>query len=374
MEKAAKKEGKNAVDIANHYWSIFKEDFKKLNIQEPTIWTKATEYIQEQIELIKKLEKKGFTYKTEDGIYFDTSKFPDYAKFARLNIEELEAGKRIEIGEKKNKTDFALWKFSNKDEKRQQEWNSPWGVGFPGWHIECSAMSMKYLGETIDIHTGGEDHIPIHHTNEIAQSEAATGKKFVNYWVHGAFLLSKGEKVSKSKGGLYTIADLEEIGYDPLDYRYLCLTTKYRIPLNFTLESLDAARNSLEKIRNKIQELDNNSKGDINEFKNSFLEAINQDLNMPKALAVLQDILKTNNLGGKEKLILVKEFDKVLALDLTKVEKIKIPKKIEELVEKREKARKNKDWDLSDKLREELKIEGFVVEDTEFGPKPKKIK
>lgn len=194
MEKAAEKENKSAQEIANHYFSVFHEDTKKLNILEPSKWTKATEHIKEQIELIKKLEKKGFTYKTSDGIYFDTIKLKDYGKIANLKIEKLKAGKRISIGEKKNKTDFALWKFSPKDQQRQQEWESPWGTGFPGWHIECSAMSIKYLGKHFDIHTGGQDHIPIHHTNEIAQSEAATGKKFVNYWLHGAFLLYNGKK------------------------------------------------------------------------------------------------------------------------------------------------------------------------------------
>lgn len=374
MERAAKKEGKKASEISNYYWDIFKKDFKKLNIQEPTKWTKATEYIKEQITLIKKLEKKGFTYQTKDGIYFDTSKFPNYAKFAKLNVEELKAGKRVDMGEKKNKTDFALWKFSLKAEKRQQEWDSPWGVGFPGWAIECSAMAMEELGETIDIHTGGEDHIPIHHTNEIAQSEAANEKKFVNYWIHGAFLLSKGEKISKSKGGLYTISELEKLGYDPLDYRYLCLTTKYRMPLNFTLESLDAAKNSLKRLKEKIQELDKKTKGDTKEFKKLFLQAINQDLNMPKALAILQKVIKTNKLGGKEKLTLIKEFDKVLALDLTKIKKVEIPKEILNLIKEREKARKSKEWDLSDKLREEIKSKGFMVEDGESGPKLKRLK
>ncbi len=372
MEKAAKKEGKKASDIANHYLSIFKEDFKKLNIQSPTKWTKATEHLKEQINLIKKLEKKGFTYKTSDGIYFDTSKFPNYANFARLNIKELEAGKRIELKEKKNKTDFALWKFSQKEEKRQQEWDSPWGTGFPGWHIECSAMSMKYLGENFDIHTGGEDHIPIHHTNEIAQSEASTGKKFVNYWIHGAFLLSKGKKVSKSKGGLYTISELEELGYSPMDYRYLCLTTKYRMPLNFTLDALNSAKNSLQKIKNKIKELDNTSKGNTKKYQKEFLNAINQDLNMPKALAILQDVLKSN-LGGKEKLSLIKEFDKVLALDLTKTKKKPIPKEIKELTKEREKARKNKNWDLSDKLRKKINSLGYEIKDTKEGQKITKI-
>ena len=214
IEKAAKKEGKKAQDIADFYLKIFKEDFKKLNISEPDIWCRATKHIKEQIELIKKLEKKGFTYKTSDGVYFDTSKLKDYSKLARLKIENLQAGKRVAIGEKKNKTDFALWKFSKQPGKRQQEWKSPWGIGFPGWHIECSAMSSKYLGKQFDIHTGGEDHIPVHHTNEIAQSEAAFGKKpWVKFWIHGAYLTFSGEKMSKSKGAIATISDLENQRY-----------------------------------------------------------------------------------------------------------------------------------------------------------------
>ncbi|HKZ34226.1 MAG TPA: cysteine--tRNA ligase, partial [Candidatus Nanoarchaeia archaeon] len=234
IERAAKREGKTAREIADYYLRIFQEDFKKLNILEPNSWPKATEHIKEQIELIKKLEEKGFTYKTNDGIYFNTGKLKDYGKLARLKIRGLQAGKRISLGEKKNKTDFALWKFSPLGEKRQQEWDSPWGIGFPGWHIECSAMSMKYLGENFDIHTGGQDHIQIHHTNEIAQSEAATGKPFVRYWLHGAWLLFRGRKISKSLGGLYTISELEKLGFEPIDFRYLCLGTHYRKPLSFT--------------------------------------------------------------------------------------------------------------------------------------------
>src|SRR3989344_3757465 len=241
MEKAAQKEGKTAKDIAHFYFSVFKNDLEKLNILQPDLWPKATEHIKEQIGIIKILEKKGFTYETEDGIYFDTSKLKDYGKLARLNIKGLKEGARVDVRGKKNKTDFALWKFSG-DEKRQQEWGFKGRMGFPGWHIECSAMSMKYLGKHFDIHTGGEDHIAVHHTNEIAQSEAATGNKFVNYWLHGAFLTFKGEKVSKSKGGLYTVSELEEKGYSPLDFRYLCLLTHYRKSLNFSLENLDAAR------------------------------------------------------------------------------------------------------------------------------------
>jgi cysteinyl-tRNA synthetase len=376
MEKAAKKEGKKASEIANHYLKIFKQDFKKLNIEEPSIWSKATQHIKEQIELIKKLEEKGYIYKTKDGIYFDTSKFKPYAKFAKLNVKALEAGKRIDVGEKKNKTDFALWKFSDKKEKRQQEWKSPWGVGFPGWHLECSAMSMKYLGNHFDIHTGGEDHIPVHHTNEIAQSEAATEEKFVNYWVHGAFLLSKGEKVSKSKGGLFTISDLEEKGFDPLAYRYLCLTTKYRMPLNFTLKALESAQISFDKLKDRITKLkqEKTSKGTTKSYEKQFLEHINNDLNLPGALALVWEVIKTEKLGSKQKLELIKKFDKVLGLDLNKIKQDKIPTELKELLKQREKARKDKDWSRADKLRDDINSKGFLIEDSSEGPRLKRIK
>ncbi|MBN2420755.1 cysteine--tRNA ligase [Candidatus Woesearchaeota archaeon] len=378
MEKAAAKEGKKAEDIANFYLSVFREDFKKLNITEPTVWCKATEHIKEQIELIQKLEKKGFTYKTEDGIYFDTSKFEDYGKLALLNIEGLESGKRIDAGEKKNKTDFALWKFSNKDEKRQQEWKSPWGTGFPGWHIECSAMSSKYLGEQFDIHTGGEDHIPVHHTNEIAQSECAFGKKpWVKYWLHGAFLTFKGDKISKSKGGLYTISELEKLGYEPLAYRYLCLLTHYRKPLDFSLESLDAARTAYDRLKAKIIDMkkDEFSRKTPTEFKQQFMRAIDEDLNMPKAIGILWDVLNDDLLGNKQKLELCYDFDKVFGLGLkdVKEEKVDVPKEVKELVDKRNEAKKKKDFALADKLRNEIKAKGYGLLDSKEGTKVKKI-
>ncbi len=366
MEKAAAKEHKTAQEIANYYWKIFKEDFGKLNITEPNIWCKATEYIKEQIELIKKLEKKGYTYKTSDGIYFDTSKFKNYGKMARLKKEEIIAGKRVEMREKRSPTDFALWKFSEVPGKRQQEWKSPWGIGFPGWHIECSAMSMKYLGEHFDIHTGGEDHVQIHHTNEIAQSEAATGKKFVNYWMHGAFLTFKGEKVSKSKGGLYTIAELEELGFKALAYRYLCLTAHYRKPLDFSLENLQNAQNAYNRLKNIIAEIKDDGK--LNkEYLAEFEKAMNNDLDMPAALAVLWKLARDDKAKGKLKTI--KKIDEVFGLDLLKKEKLKIPVKVKELVEKREKARKEKDWKKADELREKIKKLGFWVNDTDEGAK-----
>ena len=371
MEKAAAKEGRKAEEIADHYLKVFKEDFDKLNIITPNIWCKATEHIKEQIELIKKLEEKGYTYKTKDGIYFDTSKFKDYGKLALLNIEGLEAGKRIEAREKRNKTDFALWKFSEEPGVRQQEWKSPWGIGFPGWHIECSAMSSKYLGEQFDIHTGGEDHIPIHHTNEIAQSECAFGKKpWVRYWLHGAFLTFKGEKVSKSKGGLYTVSELEEKGYSPLDYRYFCLTAHYRTQLNFSLENLDNAKNSLQRLKRIIDEIKEDSKPNEKYLK-EFEKAIEDDLDMPSALQVLWKLVRDENAVGKIKTI--EQMDKVFGLNLLIKEKVELPEEVKKLVLEREKARKDKDFKKSDELRDKINKLGWKVDDSKEGMKVSKL-
>ncbi len=378
IEKAAKQEGKKAKDIANYYFKVFKNDFKKLNIIEPDIWPKATEHIKEQINMIKILEKKGFTYKTRDGIYFDTSKLKDYGKLARLKKEGLKTGKRISKGEKRNKTDFALWKFSLHPGKRQQEWKSPWGIGYPGWHLECSAMASKYLGKQFDIHTGGQEHIPVHHTNEIAQSESVFGKKpWVKYWLHGAWLLFKGEKISKSKGGLYTISELEKKGFEALDYRYFCLNKQYRKPLNFSLEGLKVARNSRQRLKEIIPKIKNSrkkaNKKNIKSAKKQFLEIINDDLNTPKALSFLWDVLRSNKLNDAEKYELAIEFDKIFGLDLEKQEKLQIPTEIKKLVEEREKARKKKDFKTADKIREKIKSKGYYIDDTPEGSKLRKL-
>jgi cysteinyl-tRNA synthetase len=372
IEKAAKKEGKKAEDIANYYFSIFLEDLKKINVIEPTVWTKATEHIQDQIKLIKKLEDKGYTYKTEDGIYFDTSKFKNYGKLGRLNIEKLQAGKRISMGDKKNKTDFALWKFSDPDakEKRQQEWKSPWGIGFPGWHIECSAMSMKYLGDHFDIHTGGEDHIQVHHSNEIAQSECATGKKFVNYWVHGAFLTTGGEKVSKSKGGLFTLSELEKKGFEPMSYRYFVLTTVYRKPLEFSMENLQNSQNSYRRLKNIVSGLKDDKKTNKKYLK-EFVDFVNDDLDTPNALQVLWKFLRDENAQGKFRT--VKEMDKILGLKLFEKEDVEISESVKKLIDERENARKEKNWKKADELRDKIKKKGYSVEDTKEGVVVKKL-
>jgi len=369
IEKAARKEKKKAQEIAHYYFKIFKNDFKKLNIIKPDFWPKATKHIKDQIELIKKLEKKGYTYKTKDGIYFDTSKFKEYGKLTRLKKQKIKAGKRVPLGEKKNPTDFALWKFSKKPGLRQQEWKSPWGIGFPGWHIECSAMAMKYLGKTIDIHTGGEDHISIHHPNEIAQSECATGKKFVNYWLHSAFLTFQGKKISKSKGGLYTLSQLEKMGFSPLSYRYLCLTAHYRSPLEFSLKSLKNAQNSYKRLKKIISEIKDDQK--INKkYLSLFKKAINDDLDTPQALALLWKLIRDKKAQGKIKTI--KEMDKIFALDLLKKEKFSLPSEIKKIVQEREKARKQKNWSKADSLRQKIEEKGYKIEDTPKGPVLKK--
>ena len=365
IERAAKKEKKKASEITNYYFKEFKSDFKKLNILEPDVWPKATQHIKEQIDLIKILEKKGITYKTKDGIYFDTTKLKDYGKLAKLDLSKIKAGKRIDIGEKKNKTDFALWKFSDKPGIRQQEWKSPWGVGFPGWHLECSAMASKYLGKQFDIHTGGQEHVPVHHTNEIAQSETAFGKKpWVKCWIHFGWLLSGGEKVSKSKGGLFTIGDLEEKGFNPLSFRYLTLTTHYKKPLNFSLENLEKAQKSYDRLKNIISKLKNDGK--INKkYLTQFQKAINDDLEMPKALQALWGLLRDNNAIGK--IETVKKMDEVLGLKLLKKDKISIPKEIKQFAEDREKARKEKNYKKADQLRDKINKLGYILEDKERG-------
>lgn len=375
IEKAATKEGKTAKEISKYYFDIFEKDLEKLNIIKPSVWSWATKHIKEQIELIKKLEKKGYTYKTTDGIYFDTSKIDpkEYSRLGKLNLEGLKAGKRIDLGEKRNKTDFALWKFSKPEDKRQQEWGSPWGVGFPGWHIECSAMSMKYLGEQFDIHTGGEEHIPVHHTNEIAQSECATGKHpWVKYWMHQRWLVDEtGEKMSKSKGGILTLEELGKKGYSPMIYRYFVLGTHYRKPLYFSYKKIDAAKNSYERLKNLIKEIKDGDKKINEEYLGEFTEAINDDLNTPEALNVLWKLVRDEDAKGKLKTI--KKMDEVLGLDLLKEEKLEIPKEVKDLLENRKVAREKKDFKTSDKLRDKIKDAGFDVKDTNDGQVVSKI-
>ncbi len=376
MEKGAQREGKTAWDIAEYYTKAFKQDMSQLNILEPDIWVKATDTINEQIALVKTLEEKGYTYQTGDGIYFDTAKFKDYTKLSHQNIEALQEGARVEKNpEKRNPTDFALWKFSPPGAKRQMEWESPWGIGFPGWHIECSAMSMKFLGDQLDIHCGGTDHIDVHHTNEIAQSEAATGKPFFNFWMHGAFLIiSGGKKMAKSRENFLTLENaLIKQGINPLVYRFAAFQTHYRKPMEYSDDGLEAARNGLLHLQNQIRQLataKNESDLSIDaEFKHKFLEAINDDLNMPRAMAVVQEMLKST-ISDSEKYATVLDYDRVLGLMLDQVEKEEaLPEEVQKLVAARKKAREEKDFVTSDRLRDEIEALGYLVQDTKEGMK-----
>jgi len=377
MIKALRREGKeltvkNVKQVASFYEKAFLKGLKCLNIIKPDKLPRATEYIPEMIEFIKKIEKKGFAYKTSVGLTFDTGKFDKYAELGKLNLEELRQGASREADkERKNISDFALW-IVNQPEQLMQ-WDSPWGKGFPGWHLECSVLSNKFF-KGVDIHTGGVDHISIHHSNEIAQNWGATGKRCVNFWMHGEFLLQNKGKMAKSGGNILTLQRLVEKGYEPLVFRYFNLTAHYRSQLNFTWENLDGAKNTFERLKNLVLGLktSKDSKGETDSYKKKFLEKINDDLNMPEALAVMWDVLRTNELGSKEKLKLVLDFDRVFGLGLKNLKKEKVPKEIMELVEKREDARGKKDFATSDKIRAQLKERGWIVQDSKDGPKVKK--
>lgn len=374
LEKGARSEGKSAWEIAEFYTQAFKKDIQRLNILEPTVWCKATETIDDQIALIQTLEAKGYTYRTGDGIYFDTARFKDYAKLSHQDLEALQEGARVEKNpEKRNATDFALWKYSPHGVRRQMEWNSPWGMGFPGWHIECSAMSMKYLGDLLDIHCGGTDHVDVHHTNEIAQSEAATGKQFFNYWMHGAFLIiAGGKKMAKSEGNFLTLdATIAANKIDPLAYRFAAFQTHYRKPMEYSEEAIAAAQNGLQHLRNQVRALMDAGQATVIDagYQARFLQAINNDLNMPQALAVVQDLLKSE-LTPAVKLATVFDCDRVLGLNLEKsVADQALPDEIQALADARQRARKEKQWALSDQLRDQIQALGYAVQDTPQGLK-----
>lgn len=376
LEKSAKKEGKTAWEIAKFYTDAFLADYDALSIRRPDVLANATDHIVEQIELIKRLEEKGYTYVIADGVYFDTVKFPEYGKLSTL--DKIKEGARVEVNDQKHSPrDFALWKFSPNGTKRDMEWESPWGMGFPGWHIECSAMSMKYLGETIDIHTGGVDHISIHHTNEIAQSEAATGKKFVDYWMHVAFMLVGGQKISKSMGNGYLLSDLRTNGYAPLHLRYLYLQTHYRQEMNFTWESLEAAKNAVDRLHNTVFTWTEGNSG-ATKFEEKFREALNDDLNTPKALAVVWDMLKAD-VTTEQKMYSLFKMDEVLGLGLknyltsAKGQAKTVPDEVARLIEQRRKARSDKDFALSDELRDKIRSLGYDIQDNKDGDEIRKI-
>ncbi|MFA6317643.1 MAG: cysteine--tRNA ligase [Elusimicrobiota bacterium] len=374
LEVGAAREGKSAWDIAKFYTATFLQDCGELNILPADVLCKATDHIPEQIALISRLEAKGLVYRTSDGLYFDTAKFPSYGRLmGSEHVKGLEEGARVAANrEKRSLTDFALWKLSPSDKKRQMEWDSPWGRGFPGWHLECSAMAMKYLGETFDIHCGGVDHIPIHHTNEIAQAEGATGKPFVRWWMHGEFLLMNQAKMAKSAGGFVTLADLKAKGFDPLDYRCHCLSAHYRRQLDFTWETLEAARTARRRLREASLGLAKAPAAPAPpEFSAAFRDSLADDLNMPGALASVWDCLRSDAEAGAKKAFF-EQAETVLGLGLFKEEALELTPEAEKLLAARSKARAEKDFGLSDKLRKELDGLGILVEDTKQGQKWRK--
>ncbi len=369
MEKGARRTGKTAWEIAKLYTNDFVENLARLNIEEATILCRATDHIAEQVDFIADLERGGYVYVTGDGVYFDTSRQPGYGYLARLDIQGLEAGKRIDVGEKRHPTDFALWKFSPDGEQRQMEWASPWGRGFPGWHIECSAMAQKYLGDYFDIHAGGEDHIPVHHTNEIAQTEARVGTRLANFWMHGYFLLLDDAKMAKADGKFLRVQSLLDRGYDPLVYRYLCLTAHYRTQMSFSWEAMDAAATALDRMRNGVFALpaDATITPDA-EYVARFTSEVNDDLNAPRALAVAWEVLRGNLEPSVKRATLVR-FDDVLGLGLGQwsPKQEAIPAAVKALADRRVAARNAQQWADADRMREELAALGWETEDRPDG-------
>ena len=375
MLKGAKREHKTVLEIASMYTEAFYEDLKKLNIKIPEIISPATENIDSYIKIITKLLEKGYAYISNGNVYFDVTKLDDYYRLTNHKEDEMVVGAREGVEEdlgKRNQADFVLWFTKSKFEDQELKWESPWGLGYPGWHIECSCIALKNLGEHLDIHCGGVDNIFPHHTNEIAQTESYTGHKWCNFWFHGEHLNDKTGKMSKSKGEFLTVSLLESKGYDPLAYRFMCLQSHYRKQLLFSYESLDNAVVAYNKLKNKIKSLKNNLEGNIEEAKEKyetlFKQALENDLNTSDALTILYDVLKSN-LNNKTKLFLVEEFDKVLSLDLLKEDKIdeELEKYILEKIEERNVAKKNKDYSKADNIREELESRGILISDTREG-------
>jgi cysteinyl-tRNA synthetase len=376
MVKGAREQQKTPWEIAEYYTDVFMKDIGALNIEKPEIIPKATDHIQEMINFVQGLLEKGYAYETSDGIYFDISKFDEYGKLSRLNLEEQIAGARVEVNdEKRHPADFALWKKAPKEHIMQ--WESPWGMGYPGWHIECSAMGRKYLGDRFDIHTGGVDHIPVHHENEIAQSEALLGKPAVNYWMHGEFMMVNNGKMSKSLGNTYTISDLRDKGFNPLAFRYMCLNAHYRNKLNFTWDVMQASQVSYDRfIEGALQHRDGTAeipKDVLNSFLADFEDSINDDLNIPKALGIAWNMVRYSN-KSKDIYELLLKMDTIFGLGIKDSEKKseEIPEldaEVERLIEQRQQARKDKNWKLSDEIRDKLKDMGIELQDTPQGVK-----
>lgn len=365
--KGSIKEGKNLKDYTSVYEKAFFDDEKSLNIKSADKYPRATEHIKEMVDLVKKLLKKGYAYKSDDGIYFNIKKFKDYGKLSKLKIKDLKEGARVNSDEydKENAKDFALWKFyDNKD--GDVFWETELGKGRPGWHIECSVMSSKYLGQPFDIHTGAVDLIFPHHENEIAQSEAGTGKKFVNYWFHNEHLMVDGKKMSKSLGNFYNLRDIKKMGYELLALRYFYLTGQPKTQLNFTINNLKNSQNSYERLKNIIGEIKDDKKTNEKYLK-EFEKAMDDDLNTPVALQILWKLVRDEKAAGK--INTIKKIDSVFELNLLKKEKRKIPDNIKRLVDEREKARKNKDWKKADEIRNKIKDSGYQLDDTNEGVK-----
>lgn len=377
MLKSAREEHKSPLEIAEYYTKLFFKDLKALNIETPEIVCKATDHINEMIEYVKKLMENGYAYETSTAIYFDVSKLDKYGILSGINLEDQKSGARVEVDtEKKNPYDFALW--IKAPENHLMKWDSPWGLSYPGWHIECSAMGQKYLGEQFDIHTGGIDLIPTHHENEIAQSKGACGKIPARYWMHGEYLLINGGKMSKSLGNVYLLDDIINRGYDPLVYRLFSYSCHYRNKLNFTWEGMDASAKSYERLKDGYQKhlegTESVSKDVIDDFENRFHMAINDDLNMPLAMSVVWEVVRYEK-KSKQLADLLLKFDTVLGLQIDKkTEKEEIPAEILELVEQRKMARQEKDYAKSDELRDALKEKGYEVKDTKDGMTIEKIK
>lgn len=380
MLVAARREGKKSFEIADHYTELFFADCAKLNIRRPDVVCKATDHVQQMIELIKRLESRGLVYQSGGNVYFDISKLPDYGKLARLDLSAMEAGARIEVDKsKRNPYDFALWFTKSKFEGQELVWDSPWGVGYPGWHIECSAMSMCYLGDEFDIHCGGIDHVPVHHTNEIAQSEGATGKPWVRIWMHGGFLVNEqAQKMAKSAGGFLTVKSLEERGFDPLAYRLLCLGTHYRTQLTFSWDAMTGAQQSLDRLRRAVHayreespetpKIDPSAKEMVGEFE----RCMRDDLAAPRAMAVVWGIVNSKELSAGQKLAALEQVDKHLALGIAGWKAAAaedLPPQVLQLVAERDNARRAKEWKRSDELRDQLSALGYIVKDDPSGTK-----
>ncbi|MGA2614403.1 MAG: cysteine--tRNA ligase [Spirochaetia bacterium] len=379
MVKSSRETGRTVWEIAEFYTKAFFRDFSLLRCSMPTVVCKATDHIQDMIDLISIIEAKGFTYSAGGNLYFDISRFPDYGKLALLDQQELRAGARVEVDQgKRNPFDFALWFTRSKFEHQVMLWDSPWGRGYPGWHIECSAMSMKYLGEHFDIHCGGIDHVPVHHTNEIAQSEAATGRTWVNYWMHGEFLLMGHDKMAKSAGNFLTLSSLTDKGYDPLDFRYFCLGAHYRTQLAFSFEGLDAARTSrqglmerMAQIRGESSQTDEQPAGKALEYLNDFETHLADDLNMPRCLADLWTLLRDTEVPAAQKLAVALRMDSVFDLGLghAKEEQLTLDDEAKALLEERRMARRAGNFKRSDEIRNILRGRGIEVQDSPQGQK-----